>query len=264
MTVMMAGTRICRGPLARNINRRISTIQRQTSTKSSGKPELVSFEQKKRVFLASSAPMFGFGFLDNFILIEAGGVIDSTLGVKFGLATMSAAALGQVVSDVCGVLGGGVVENGLAKLGFQPPNLHPNQLPQVRTLKVFAAVFGVALGCLVGAFPLLIHDFDASERARREEAVQQVLKEMLNPTEKDGDPILSLGQVEADQATIHLGQDHDKHLSFEIFDDRVDNSYRTSRRASIVFQCAKESKVVRFSGSDENLTIMCKFTWFVP
>ena len=33
-------------------------------------------------------------------MIQAGGYIDSTLGVKFGLATLTAAAMGQVVSDV--------------------------------------------------------------------------------------------------------------------------------------------------------------------
>lgn len=38
--------------------------------------------------------------LCSFIMIQAGGYIDSTLGVKFGLATLTAAAMGQVVSDV--------------------------------------------------------------------------------------------------------------------------------------------------------------------
>lgn len=33
-------------------------------------------------------------------MIQAGGYIDSTLGVKFGLTTLTAAAMGQVVSDV--------------------------------------------------------------------------------------------------------------------------------------------------------------------
>lgn len=56
--------------------------------------------QRKALFVSSAIPMIGFGFMDNFIMIQAGGYIDATLGVKFGLATMTAAAMGQVVSDV--------------------------------------------------------------------------------------------------------------------------------------------------------------------
>lgn len=57
-------------------------------------------KQLRELFVISAVPMIGFGFMDNFIMIQAGGYIDSTLGVKFGLATMTAAAMGQVVSDV--------------------------------------------------------------------------------------------------------------------------------------------------------------------
>lgn len=38
--------------------------------------------------------MVGFGFMDQFVLIQAGGYIDATLGVQLGLATLSAAAAG--------------------------------------------------------------------------------------------------------------------------------------------------------------------------
>ena len=62
--------------------------------------DLPSTEQLKTLFFASAAPMVGFGFMDNFIMIQAGGLIDSTLGVKFGLATLTAAAMGQIFSDV--------------------------------------------------------------------------------------------------------------------------------------------------------------------
>ena len=54
--------------------------------------------------------MIGFGFMDQFVLIQAGGYIDSTFGITFGLATLSAAAAGQVVSDVSGVIFGGTLE----------------------------------------------------------------------------------------------------------------------------------------------------------
>lgn len=54
------------------------------------------------VQLNDAAAMISFRFLssgimDNFVMISAGDLIDSTLGVKLGLATLTAAACGQVV-----------------------------------------------------------------------------------------------------------------------------------------------------------------------
>ena len=37
--------------------------------------------------------MVGFGFMDNIIMIQAGDLIDSTLGVTLGITTLTAAAL---------------------------------------------------------------------------------------------------------------------------------------------------------------------------
>ena len=54
--------------------------------------------------------MFAFGFMDNLIMIQAGGYIDATFGAALGLATLAAAAMGQVVSDVSGVIFGSTVE----------------------------------------------------------------------------------------------------------------------------------------------------------
>lgn len=47
----------------------------------------------------ASPTIFGcVGVMDNFVMLAAGDLIDNTLGVKFGLATLTAAACGQVVS----------------------------------------------------------------------------------------------------------------------------------------------------------------------
>jgi hypothetical protein len=51
-----------------------------------------------------------FGLMDNLVMLSCGDLIDQSFGVKFGLATLTAAACGQVVSDVCGVCFGGVVQ----------------------------------------------------------------------------------------------------------------------------------------------------------
>lgn len=52
----------------------------------------------RNLFIASSIPMIGFGFMDNFVMIQAGQYIDSTLGVTLGLATLTAAAAGTLFS----------------------------------------------------------------------------------------------------------------------------------------------------------------------
>lgn len=67
-------------------------------------------------------------------MIQAGDLIDNTIGVKFGLATLAAAACGQIFSDVSGVAFGGVVEDACARLGLRAPQITAAQraLPRVR------------------------------------------------------------------------------------------------------------------------------------
>ena len=40
--------------------------------------------------------MIGFGFMDNLVMIQVGDYLDTTIGVTFGLATLTAAGFGQV------------------------------------------------------------------------------------------------------------------------------------------------------------------------
>ena len=74
----------------------------------------LTWKQMKALLLSSAIPMVGFGFMDNLVMIQAGSYIDNTLGVQFGLATLTAAAMGQVVSDMSGVLFGGSLERMLS------------------------------------------------------------------------------------------------------------------------------------------------------
>eukprot|EP00968_Pinguiococcus_pyrenoidosus_P016854 scaffold1638_cov258-Pinguiococcus_pyrenoidosus.AAC.78 len=53
-------------------------------------------KQLRDLFFAAAVPMVGFGFMDNTVMILAGDAIDSTIGVRFGLATMTAAAFGEM------------------------------------------------------------------------------------------------------------------------------------------------------------------------
>jgi len=112
-------------------------------------------DQIRSVFLSALIPMVGFGFMDNFIMITAGSAIDNSLGVHMGLATMTAAAIGQVVSDVSGVVFGDTLSR-----CFQvaPAKLSAAQkrLSFVRRLRLSGAVIGVIAGCTLGATALYL------------------------------------------------------------------------------------------------------------
>ncbi len=137
----------------------------------------------RALFIASSIPMIGFGFMDQFVLIQAGGYIDATFGIRFGLATLSAAAAGQVVSDVSGVLFGGALERVLTtKTGWlRTPQLTPTQrqLPIGRNVSMLGAVVGVIIGCAIGATSLLLVDLEARNRMERAQRLREILQDMI-------------------------------------------------------------------------------------
>jgi Transmembrane protein 65 len=58
-----------------------------------------SFEILRQHFFATAIPMVGFGFMDQTLMLQAGNAIDCTLGVTLGISTLSAAAIGQIVSN---------------------------------------------------------------------------------------------------------------------------------------------------------------------
>jgi len=86
-------------------------------------------------------------------MITAGSAIDNTLGVQMGLATMTAAAIGQVVSDVSGVIFGDTLSR---VFQIEPSKLSraQKQLKQVGRLRLGGAVLGVIVGCTLGATAL--------------------------------------------------------------------------------------------------------------
>lgn len=118
----------------------------------------------------SSVLMVGFGFMDNFVMIQAGDFLDNTIGVKFGLATLTSAAFGQICSDVSGVAFGGVIEAVATKLGLPVAALSPAQqrLPHVRLVGTAGMIAGVICGCLLGMTCLFWMDLEAAERAKRQ------------------------------------------------------------------------------------------------
>jgi len=133
--------------------------------------ELPTRGQLQLVALASAVPFVGFGFMDNAIMILAGEVIEVQLGMAFGITTMCAAAIGNLISDVCGVGLGGTVEVIARKMGFKEPELSPEQMDMgaTRLWSNLGAAAGVSFGCFLGMFPLLLishdkHDDDEKKK----------------------------------------------------------------------------------------------------
>ncbi|XP_020384601.1 transmembrane protein 65 [Rhincodon typus] len=125
-----------------------------------------SSAQYRYVFLHSAIPFIGFGFLDNAIMIAAGTQIELSIGVIFGISTMAAAALGNLVSDVAGLGLAGYVEALASRLGLPSPDLNPKQADmwQTRLSSQLGKVIGVIIGCILGMFPLLFFKIEEEEK----------------------------------------------------------------------------------------------------
>jgi len=114
-------------------------------------------KQLKQIAFHQAIPFIGFGFLDNLIMILAGDYIDTKIGITLGISTMTAAGLGNAISDVAGVGSAWYVENLAAKVGVEYPKITPVQAEMFRTRMCiqFGRMLGVFLGCLIGISPLL-------------------------------------------------------------------------------------------------------------
>lgn len=104
----------------------------------------------QRVFLATFVGTFVFGFIDNFILVIAGDLIDNTIAAKFGFSTMASAGLGNAISDAVGEMFGGAIAAGIMLLTGKSDE---DAVPTWQIITV--GVVGIIAGCLVGMFPLL-------------------------------------------------------------------------------------------------------------
>jgi tRNA-specific adenosine deaminase 1 len=122
------------------------------------------------VALHQAIPFVGFGIMDNAILLLAGEAIDVYLGVTLGISTMCAAAIGNIISDLCGVVFGTMIEDALlrwskkieritgGRVRLPPmPKLSYDQrnLRSVRWSSQLGCAAGLTVGCVIGMFPLL-------------------------------------------------------------------------------------------------------------
>lgn len=135
----------------------LQQLQSTLAAEDGGPTERPTNAQLYHLAFHNSLPFIGFGFLDNFIMIVAGDLIDHHIGVTFSISTMAAAALGNTISDVFGVGSAWYVEAMAAKLGASPPVLTQEQtdLSVARIAANVGRAVGVALGCIIGMLPLM-------------------------------------------------------------------------------------------------------------
>ncbi|XP_075070141.1 transmembrane protein 65 isoform X1 [Mixophyes fleayi] len=128
-----------------------------------------SSRQLKHVFVHNALPFIGFGFLDNAIMIAAGTQIEFHIGAILGISTMAAAALGNLVSDLAGLGLAGYVEAISSRLGLPIPDLSPKQADmwQTRVSAHTGKAIGIAVGCLLGMFPLLFFSWEDEEKSEK-------------------------------------------------------------------------------------------------
>ena len=138
--------------------------------------------QLRIVGLRSAIPMVGFGFMDNIVMIQAGEAIDMSLGVAFGLSTLTAAGFGQCISDVAGFTCSGVVDAGFSKLYLPNHGLTTSQLggKAARLYATFGGCVGVLTGCLLGMTCLLFMDTDRAERAKKAKELKSIFESILD------------------------------------------------------------------------------------
>jgi tRNA-specific adenosine deaminase 1 len=146
----------------------VDEIHTKAGTSSSGVDNNVLYA----VFLAQAIPFVGFGFMDNMVMIAAGEYIERSIGATLALSTMAAAGLGNLLSDIVGVATSNKIEAYAERAGFKSPVLTAAQESArgPRLAKVLGAIIGISVGCLLGMFPLLLHDADevAHEKEREE------------------------------------------------------------------------------------------------
>jgi len=139
-------------------------------------------EDLRAIALTTAVPFVGFGFMDNAILIVAGDAIDTSLGVLLGISTMCAAALGNIISDVAGIMLGTAIEDFCAKyLKLPIPDLTAaqRQLRSVRFANQFGCGVGIVVGCIIGMFPLMYIDSGKVQHRKREAHLDSIFRDVI-------------------------------------------------------------------------------------
>jgi tRNA-specific adenosine deaminase 1 len=158
----------------------LAQVRKLSSLSTSDVPE-PSPQDIRLTALNQAIPFVGFGIMDNAILIVAGDAIDTSLGVALGISTMCAAAIGNIISDVAGIMLGTIIEDFTARLGLPVPNVSAaqRQLRSVRFAGQFGTTVGIVIGCIIGMFPLLLIDSSKVQRLKEEAHIDSIFRDIV-------------------------------------------------------------------------------------
>lgn len=154
--------------------------------------------------LTQGIPFLGFGIMDNAILIWAGDQIDTHLGVIFGISTLCAAAIGNIISDIAGLGLGAYIEDFCAtKLNLPKINFSNAQrnLRSVRMAGQWGNFIGLTIGCIIGMFPLLFIDPDEVQLRKQDAKIFGIFRDVMNEAKS---------LVSAESTCLFLVVDDDK------------------------------------------------------
>jgi hypothetical protein len=126
----------------------------------------LTWKQIGTVSLARGLPFIGFGFVDNFVMIVAGEMIETYIGFFLPISTMAAAGLGNAISDVFGIGLAHHIENFCLRV-LNEPNVSAEQLNTtfVSWCLVISKALSIFIGCIIGMFPLLFNN-DKKEKEK--------------------------------------------------------------------------------------------------
>jgi hypothetical protein len=156
--------------------------------------------------LTCGIPFIGFGIMDNAILIWAGDQIDTHLGVMFGISTLCAAAIGNIISDIAGVGLGAYIEDFCAtRLRLPKVNFSNSQrnLRSVRGAGQLGNVLGLTIGCIIGMFPLLFIDTEEVQHMKKDAYMDDIFNDVVTEAK---------GLIGAESTCLYLIVD-DKNVS---------------------------------------------------
>jgi len=178
-----------------------NTFRSHSSAAAVEKP---SSSELRWVAFTTGLPFIGFGFMDNAILIVAGDVIDTSLGVTLGISTLCAAAIGNIISDLAGIGCAAYIEEFCATTLKMPiPKLSSaqRQLRSVRMASQGGMAIGMTIGCIFGMIPLLFIDADKADRLREKARLERLYKDVLNEAKS---------LVEAESTCLYLRVEKDE------------------------------------------------------
>eukprot|EP00929_Paragymnodinium_shiwhaense_P058737 TRINITY_DN29427_c0_g1_i1.p1 TRINITY_DN29427_c0_g1~~TRINITY_DN29427_c0_g1_i1.p1 ORF type:complete len:310 (+),score=38.04 TRINITY_DN29427_c0_g1_i1:130-1059(+) len=163
-----------------------------------------SWQQLRRHFVFCAVPMVGFGMMDNTILIYAGDMIERHFGVEWNLSGLHSAACGQILSDFCGVLFGGIVEAISRKYVLAPGlTMSQFQLRLTQMVGTAGAAVGVVTGCILGMANFFFIDANEAERLKQVAKMSTIFDTvMTSAVETMSCPIGTCFLVDAEEKVI--------------------------------------------------------------